>query len=73
MKRGESLNRATTECLEVESAIRFEDRDYDKHALKLRNQFDKMRVMRKVDHWVGLPICFILGLFVTVIRKLSVR
>ncbi|MHC4445720.1 MAG: glycosyltransferase family 9 protein [Planctomycetota bacterium] len=35
--------------------------------------YGKMDVMRWVDHWVGLPMCFLLGLFVTLIRKLGVR
>jgi ADP-heptose:LPS heptosyltransferase len=29
--------------------------------------------MRWVDHWVGLPLCFLLGLFVTAVRKLGLR
>jgi len=29
--------------------------------------------MRWIDHWVGLPLCFMLGLFVTAIRKMGVR
>ena len=29
--------------------------------------------MRRVDHWLGLPLCFLLGLFVTVIRSLGLR
>ena len=29
--------------------------------------------MRWVDHWVGLPLCFLLGLLVTVARRLGLR
>ena len=29
--------------------------------------------MRWVDHWVGLPMCFLLSLLVTIVRKLGLR
>ena len=32
-----------------------------------------MPAMRWIDHWVGLPLCFMLGLTVTLLRKLGAR
>ena len=29
--------------------------------------------MRWIDHWVGMPACFLLGLFVTAVRRIGLR
>ncbi len=33
----------------------------------------RLALMRWVDHWIGLPMCFVLGLFATIARKLGWR